>query len=300
MKKLLISLLLLAPMLAGCANVDTKITINDDRSASVATSVSYEGDLSDKSDVNAVLIHENFSSYLDPSYQVEKDFNSKLSTITATKSVRDLKRNDLDLSSLGFTSNLPDKKFIEYRKSFLVKSFNVDCVYDYTKQLEKYKNINLEEVAKKQEPPKALSTDYYQRYADKNEMETENTDFIDNVDETVLPPKQPKEDEKQAKQANDDINTFAPVEPRPSSSSISIELPAQAFYNNADSVAGNVYTWNIKTDEPTEIKLQYVQYNGWAITFIILFGVVILVLGALKIIKHENQKRVGNSDNLAK
>lgn len=299
MKKLLISMLLLAPMLAGCANVDTKITINNDRSASIATSVSYEGDLSDESDPNAVLIHENYSNYLDPSYQVEKDFNSKLSTITATKNVKDLRRNDLDLSSLGFTSNLPDKRFIEYRKSFLVRSFNIDCTYDYGKQLEKYKNIKVDNDVKKQEDQKGLQPEYYQRYADKSEMETEDNDFIDNVDETVLPPKEPKEDEKQASK-DEKNNTFAPVESKPSTSSISIQLPAPAFYNNADSSEGNLYTWNIKTDEPTEIKLQYVQYNGWAIAFIILAGIVILVLGALKIIKHENQKRVGNTDNLAK
>ena len=88
-------------------------------------------------------------------------------------------------------------------------------------------------------------------------------------------------------------------EKTPLSVSVSVQVPALAFYNNADSSKGNLYTWNIKPDESTNIKLQYVQYSGWAIFFMILAGIVILVLGARKIIKHENQKRVGNTDNLA-
>lgn len=296
MKKLLISMLLLVPMLAGCASVDTKITINNDRSASVASSISYEGDLSDKSDVNAILLHENYSNYLDPSYQVEKAFNSKLSTIIATKEVKDLAKNDLDLSSLGFTTNLPAKKFIEYRKSFLVKSFNIDCTYDYTKEADKYKNIDAKKLTqKKDEDTKGLKPEYYQRYADKSETESVNNDFAENVDSTVLP--QPKETKPAKKESP---KTTEPAEEKPFTSSISIQLPAPAFYNNADSTEGNVYTWNIKTDEPTDIKLQYVQYDGFAIGIIIAAGIVILILGAMKIIKHENQKRIGNSENLIK
>ena len=94
--------------------------------------------------------------------------------------------------------------------------------------------------------------------------------------------------------------TTEPAEEKPFTSSISIQLPAPAFYNNADTTEGNVYTWNIKTDEPTDIKLQYVQYDGFAIGIIIAAGIVILILGAMKIIKHENQKRIGNSENLIK
>ena len=37
MKRLILSLLMLVPLVAGCANIDTKITINDDKSASVAS-----------------------------------------------------------------------------------------------------------------------------------------------------------------------------------------------------------------------------------------------------------------------
>jgi len=287
-------MLLLVPMLAGCASVDTKITINDDRSASIATSVSYEGDLSDTSDIPAVLIHENYSNYLDNSYHVDKAFNSKLSTIIATKKVRDLSLNDLDLSSLGFETNLPAGKFIEYRKSFLVKSFNIDSTYDLTKEAEKYKNVDAKNLEpKKSEDTKGLKPEYYQRYADKNETEAVHDDFYDNVDETVKTPvKEPEKTDNKVQKPSE------PVEKKPFTSSVSIQLPAPAFYNNADSVEGTLYTWNIKSDEPTNIKLQYVQYNGLAIFVIILAGIILLVLGAKKIIKHDNQKRIGSSENL--
>ena len=53
MKKILISLLLLVPLLTGCANVDTRININDDYSASVVTSLTYQGDLSSSTDTLA-------------------------------------------------------------------------------------------------------------------------------------------------------------------------------------------------------------------------------------------------------
>lgn len=294
MKKILISMLLLVPILAGCASVDTKITINNDRSASIATSVSYEGDLSDKSDITALLIHENYSNYLDNSWQVDKAFNSKLSTIIATKKVNDLSFKDLDLSSLGFVTNLPAKKFIEYRKSFLVKSFNIDCTYDLTKEADKYKNIDTKNLTK--EPtaePDGLKPEYYQRYINKEEMEIKHNDFFENMDETVKP-----KVEKDEQTANTGKPAPKSAEVKPFSSSITIQLPAPAFYNNADSVEGTLYTWNIKSDKPTNIKLQYVQYNGFAIFVIIITGIILLILGARKIIKHENQKRIGSSENL--
>ena len=293
MKKILISMMLLVPILTGCANVDTKITINNDRSASIASSVSYEGDLSDTSDISALQIHENYSKYLDSSYQVDKAFNSKLSTIIATKKVNDLNLNDLDMSSLGLKTNLPDGRFIQFRKSFLVKSFNIDLTYDFAKEADKYKNIDTKKISQKQEEEKkGLMPEYYQRYADKEETESVDTGFLDNVDETVKTPEK-QEERKPQKQPQP-----TKKEPKPFSSSLSIQLPAPAFYNNADSVKGNLYTWNIKPDAPTNIKLQYVQYNGFAIFFIILAGIGLLVLGARKIIRHENQKRIGSSENL--
>lgn len=296
MKKILLSMLLIIPMLTGCANVDTKITINDDKSAAIATSVSYAGDLGDKNDLAAVLISDNFSKYLGTGYKVQKAFNSRLSTIIATKQVRDLTTSDLDLSSFGAVSNLPGGKFIELRKSFLVKSFNVDFTYDYSKEAKKYasaiENSELPESVNKQSSLKGLSPEYYQKYAEQEDVDVSNNDFVENLDETVRP--QPEQKDKKADE-KDGIKNNAKT---PLSASISIQIPSLAFSNNADTVAGNLYTWNIKQDGPTRVKLQYVQYSGWAITFMLLAGILILILGAKKIVKHENQKRIGNSDNI--
>lgn len=308
MKKILISMLLLVPMLTGCASIDTKITINDDKSASVATSVSYEGDLSDKSDINAVLIHDNFSKYLDKSYSVDKAFNSKLSTIIAAKKTADVTLNDLDLSSLGFVSNLPDGKFIEYKEKFLAKSYNIDMTYDFTKEAEAYEPA-LKDVRKNPpEPPKAkkggLNPEYYRQYMDEDDVVTEHNDFAENIDETVTQRPELPDDEFHPQMPPQNSMPPKPHDrPAPESApldmSVSVEVPGYAFYNNADFSSGKVYTWVIKPDKPSNIKIQYVKYSGFGIAFVILAGIIILVLGAMKIVKHENQKRVGNTDNLA-
>ena len=80
--------------------------------------------------------------------------------------------------------------------------------------------------------------------------------------------------------------------------SFSVKVPSFASYNNADSMNLNVYTWNILRDKPTVIKLQYVQYSGFAIAFVILLGVLILVLIAKRIIKRDSQKRLDNIENV--
>lgn len=301
MKKLLVSLMLLVPVLSGCANIDTKITINNDRSVAVASSIAYQGDLSDSNDPTAVLIHDNYMRYLDSSYNVDKAFNSKLSTITATKKVKDISKNDLDLYSLGFVTNLPSGKFVELKKSFLAKSYNIDCTYNFPAEASKYSaKAKAAEAAPtvKKSDNKGLNPEYYQQYMDQEDIDTSNNDFAENLDDTVK--QQVKSDEQSENNAESaKQNAQKQDEKTPLSVSVSVQVPALAFYNNADSSKGNLYTWNIKPDESTNIKLQYVQYSGWAIFFMILAGIVILVLGARKIIKHENQKRVGNTDNLA-
>lgn len=306
MKKIIVSLLFLVPILTGCANIDTKITINNDKSASVATSISYKGDLSNENDSTANLIHENYAKYIDSSYNIDKAFNSKLSTIIADKKVDDVSKQDLDLSTLGFVSNLPSGKFIELKKSFLVKSYNIDCTFDYPAEVTKYskKSDDKSDVVQKNDTDKkGLTPEYYQQYMDKDDTATSDNDLADNLDDTV---KQPADDEDnisdntEANGTREEIVVEDTKKPEPLNLSVTVQVPALAFYNNADSSKGNQYTWNIKQDEPTVIKIQYVQYSGWAITFFILAGVVILILGARKIIKHENQKRVGNNENLVK
>ena len=78
----------------------------------------------------------------------------------------------------------------------------------------------------------------------------------------------------------------------------SIQLPSYASYNNADSVVDNVYYWNIKKDEPTEIKLQYIKYSDWGLAFVILLGILLLVYVAKRIIRRDTTKRIDNIENI--
>lgn len=294
MKKVLISLALLIPFLTGCANIDTNVTINDDKSGYVVTSLTYKGDLSDRDNILSAKIAEGYESFLDSKYKVEKAFGANLSTITASKSVKNLENDDLDLSSLGFVSQLPDKKFIQIKKSFLLTSFNVDCVYDNSSRAEDFKNLE-PVAAQKSEDVKQSGSEYYHKYGDASELESafdSDEEFAKNLDEDTKQAiadsvTEGKNEQQAAKSENAEFsNTF------------SIKVPSIASYNNADSISGNVYTWNLKDDGTTEIKLQYVQYSGFAIAFMLLLGVLLLVVLAGRILKRDSQKRIDNVDNI--
>ncbi len=292
MKKLLISLLLVAPLITGCAYVDTRVNLDDNNSASVVTSLTYKGNLNDDSDVDAYNIKANYEKFLDSDYKVQTAYQKKLSTITAAKSVKNIKYKDLDLSSLGFKSNLPSKKFIEIKKNFLITSYNIDCEYDAKAQKDALTLITENELNK----PAATGTlvpEYYQKYGDMSEMEppaVRDDDLAANLDE----------DTKQfVKETVAEMDNSAVKKAREAfQSSFSIKVPSFASYNNADSVEGNVYIWKLKNDAVTSIKLQYVRYSGAAIAIVLIFGIILLLLFARRIIKHDSQKRVDNNDNI--
>lgn len=287
MKKVIVSLFLLVPLLTGCTNIDTQVTINDDRSASVATSLTYEGNLSDSSDIVALTITDNYAKFLDPLYTSQEAYGKKLSTITASKSVKDLKYDDLDLSSLGFTSNLPSGKFIEVKKNFLVSSFNIDATYNLKNQIKKVKKAEKTKQIKRAE---GLDPVYLKEYGDPSEYDVDNSAkediFAQNLDDST------KEFVNKNLQQNEENKKEPSI--KDLKASFSVKVPTFASSNNADSVFGNVYTWDISQDGPTVIKLQYVQYSGFAIAFIILVGILALVLLARKILKHDTQKRIDN------
>lgn len=287
MKKVIVSLFLLVPLLTGCTNIDTQVTINDDRSASVATSLTYEGNLSDSSDIAALTITDNYAKFLDPLYTSQEAYGKKLSTITASKSVKDLKYDDLDLSSLGFTSNLPSGKFIEVKKSFLVSSFNIDATYNLKNQIKKVKKAEKTKQIKRAE---GLDPVYLKEYGDPSEYDVDDSAkediFAQNLDDST------KEFVNKNLQQNEENKKEASI--KDLKASFSVKVPTFASSNNADSVSGNVYTWDISQDGPTVIKLQYVQYSGFAIAFVILVGILALVLLARKILKHDTQKRIDN------
>lgn len=287
MKKVIVSLFLLVPLLTGCTNIDTQVTINDDRSASVATSLTYEGNLSDSSDIAALTITDNYAKFLDPLYTSQEAYGKKLSTITASKSVKDLKYDDLDLSSLGFTSNLPSGKFIEVKKSFLVSSFNIDTTYNLKNQIKKVKKAEKTKQIKRAE---GLDPVYLKEYGDPSEYDVDDSAkediFAQNLDDST------KEFVNKNLQQNEENKKEPSI--KDLKASFSVKVPTFASSNNADSVSGNVYTWDISQDGPTVIKLQYVQYSGFAIAFVILVGILVLVLLARKILKHDTQKRIDN------
>lgn len=287
MKKVIVSLFLLVPLLTGCTNIDTQVTINDDRSASVATSLTYEGNLSDSSDIVALTITDNYAKFLDPLYTSQEAYGKKLSTITASKSVKDLKYDDLDLSSLGFTSNLPSGKFIEVKKSFLVSSFNIDATYNLKNQIKKVKKAEKTKQIKRAE---GLDPVYLKEYGDPSEYDVDDSAkediFAQNLDDST------KEFVNKNLQQNEENKKELSI--KDLKASFSVKVPTFASSNNADSVSGNVYTWDISQDGPTVIKLQYVQYSGFAIAFVILVGILVLVLLARKILKHDTQKRIDN------
>lgn len=287
MKKVIVSLFLLVPLLTGCTNIDTQVIINDDRSASVATSLTYEGNLSDSSDIAALTITDNYAKFLDPLYTSQEAYGKKLSTITASKSVKDLKYDDLDLSSLGFTSNLPSGKFIEVKKSFLVSSFNIDATYNLKNQIKKVKKAEKTKQIKRAE---GLDPVYLKEYGDPSEYDVDDSAkediFAQNLDDST------KEFVNKNLQQNEENKKEPSI--KDLKASFSVKVPTFASSNNADSVSGNVYTWDISQDGPTVIKLQYVQYSGFAIAFVILVGILVLVLLARKILKHDTQKRIDN------
>lgn len=286
MKKIIISLLLLTPFLTGCTNIDSQLTLNDDKSASIVTSLAYEGNLLNQDDVVAQTVVSNYEKFLDPLYDVETAYSDKLSTITATKSVKNIQHVDLDLSSLGFKSNLPDGKFVEVKKNFLVTSFNIDLTYNYPAQVSKVEKI---EKQVKTKETKTLQPEYLQKYGDASEMQpadVENReDFMDHLDPDA---------KMLIKEDDEDAKTSTSKTDNKMNMSFSIKVPSFASYNNADNINLNVYSWNILKDQPTLIKLQYVQYSGFAIGFVIVAGIALLIFLASKIKKHDAQRRIDN------
>lgn len=293
MKKLLVSLVFLIPFVSGCADIDTRVNINDDRTASVVSSVTYKGNLSDKNDMAAQLIANNYKSFLDKYYKVDSSMSNKLSTITATKKITNVEKEDLDLSSLGFKTNLPSGKFIETKKNFLVKSYNVDMTFNYTDVKKKFALPDSNVATLKNNG--TIDPEYYHKYVNRNDVARDaddmEYDMAANLDDSAK--QLAAKDEAPAQ--NEDKDKKAVGE---SGNTFSVQLPSFASYNNADEVSDNIYSWNIKTDEPTTIKIQYVQYSGWAFAVIVLLGFLLLVYIARRIIRRDTTKRIDNIENI--
>ena len=71
MKKILVSMLVIVPLLCGCTNINTTLTLNKDKSATVSTVLNYEGDVLEKGSFSAETIQNNYKKFLDDDYKVE-------------------------------------------------------------------------------------------------------------------------------------------------------------------------------------------------------------------------------------
>ena len=182
---------------------------------------------------------------------------------------------------------MPIGKFIEVKKSFLVSSFNIDATYNLKNQIKKVKKAEKTKQIKRAE---GLDPVYLKEYGDPSEYDVDDSAkediFTQNLDDST------KEFVNKNLQQNEENKKEPSI--KDLKASFSVKVPTFASSNNADSVSGNVYTWDISQDGPTVIKLQYVQYSGFAIAFVILVGILVLVLLARKILKHDTQKRIDN------
>ncbi len=286
MKKLILTLILLAPFISGCTNIDTTLTINDNKTAQISAKLTYEGNIDDKNDLNAQLINIGYKNILESdNYNVITDFNNDLSVITVERKFEKIDENDIDLSDLNFRTRLADGKYLDVKKNFFVTSYNIDSFIPFNK----IKQIAKEEI--KEQENSGLKPEYYQKYyqdIDYDENIPEE-DFYSNLDEDTIDldnmNNQKAEEPKVSDKTKDEMNlTF------------SIKLPSYAAYNNADSVNGTVYTWNIRQDSPTLIKLQYIQYSTGAVWIIILAGILLLSYIAYRIRRHDSNKRIERTD----
>lgn len=285
MKKILISMLVIVPLLCGCTNVNTTLTLNKDKSATVSTVLNYEGDVTEKGNFSAETIQNNYKKFLDDGYKVEVTNKKDGSKITAEKSVKNIKKQDLDLSSLGFVSKLADGRFVEVKRNFFVTSYNISMTYDLKGQLDKIIITDIENVEG------GLKPEYLQKYAQRDSLSTNTdtgrADFIANFENNSIA----KENAQKIKDEKVSAHNDLLIQP-----TFSIKLPALASYNNADTADGTLYSWKIKPDKVTDIELQYVVYSGWAIGFLLLVGLALLIYLARRILRHDANKRIGTNN----
>ena len=278
MKKFIITLLLLIPFASGCTTIDTQLTINNDKSAQLETRLSYKGDLNNKNSDYAGLIRNNYKGFIDNTYITDEVTSRENSVITAKKTVKNIKYEDIDMTSLGFVSNNPSKKFVELKQNFFVTSFNIDIVYNYPKVLEALKKSEEKKALASQ---KIMTPEYLQNYEQFQQLEEQGkADFVANFEHNSI------SEEEVSHAGNNESNEDVEL-------NFAVKLPSFASYNNADKVKDNVYIWEIRKMGPTVIRLQYEIYSSYAITFILLAGLALLIYIAKRLYKHENLKRIG-------
>lgn len=293
MKKLIITLLFLIPFVSGCARINTNLTINKNKSAQVEVKMLST---KDARPLERATMDFNIKRFIDKGYQVNDESTYKKINVTALKKVKNLAKNDLDLSSLGFVSKLESGRFIDVNHNFFVTSYNIHMVYNLAGQ--KNKIYYVKDLTKKPGSKTGLIPEYLQKYGDVTDFSPdaqviENNDFEANFDRNFVYQDDIKEAKTKEIEVKDDYKLF---DINNLNSRFTVTLPSFASYNNADKIENGVYVWEISPNKPTEIKLQYVVYSGFAITLLFLAGILFLIYVARRVYRHDTLKRIGNNN----
>ena len=293
MKKLIITLLFLIPFISGCARINTNLTINNNKSAQVEVKM-----FSDKNTRPQELatMSLNLKRFLDKGYFINDESTYKKINVTAVKKVKNLSKEDLNLKSLGFVSKLDSGRFIDVKHNFFVTSYNIHMVYNLAGQ--KNKIYYVKDLSKRPDAKLVLNPEYLGKYGDTNEFfpdaqTIENNDFAQNFDRNFVYEDDIKETKTKEIEVKDDYKLF---DINNLNSCFTVTLPSFASYNNADKIENGVYVWEISPNKPTEIKLQYVVYSGFAISIFFLAGILFLIYIARRIHRHDTLKRIGNNN----
>ena len=294
MKKFIILLLMLVPFVSGCTNITTNLTINNDKTASIENILTYNGNLNNKKDLIALTINENYKKFLDSHYLVDRVIEKDNSKIIAKKHVKNLYYTDLEFTSLGFKTNLPNNRFILVKKNFFVTSYNIDMTYNLPLAENKVELIRSLDQAKKTK--NIFTQEYLAKYGEKQKQLDDDTgreDIKANLDSSTY--LLAKETNKDNQRNNTPINKNVKYDIKDLGANFTITLPSFASYNNADNNIGTIYVWKIRKDSPTNIKLQYVVYSNFAVIFLIMTGVLILLYLSARMLRHDSLKGVNRT-----
>ena len=295
MKKLILTLLFIIPLISGCASVNTNLTINKNKSAQIEVKM-----FSNKQTrpLELATMSENIKRFTEKDYEITDESTHKKINVTAVKKVKNLMKEDLDLSSLGFVTKLDSGKFIEVKHNFFVTSYNIHMIYDLRKQGNKIKYVK--NIVPKLESKSALIPEYLQNSdsvlnpVNNKTKSGASFDFIANFDPNFI-----EEDTKHTKIKTEEIDVdddYKLFDINNFNAEFSISLPSFASFNNAQKSENGVYIWKLNKTAPTEIKLQYVVYSGFAISLMILAGILFLIYVARRVYRHDTLKRIGNNN----
>ena len=295
MKKLILTLVFLIPFVSGCATINTNLTINKNKSAQVEVRM-----FSNKQarPLEIATMEANIKRFADKDYKIKDESTYKIINVTAVKKVKNLAKEDLDLSSLGFVTKLDSGRFIDVKNNFFVTSYNIHMVYNLPDQVKKV--LYAKNLTKKSGTKSGLVPEYLQNSESVfNPVNSDapsglSADFIANFDpnfleeDTATIKSETKEIEVEDDYKQFDINNL--------NSKFTVSLPTFASFNNAHKIENGVYVWELSKTAQTEIKLQYVVYSGFAITLLILAGILFLIYIARRVHRHDTLKRIGNNN----